>query len=230
MKDKLVSDFERVLPKIVYDYTTDISRRSSKGIAVGFTSGSPGFCGIPVAEAETQSNWEIEPNLGRRIEGLRRTVYLVGTSEEGVGMAGRLMYLVDTNIWLELMLEQAKSEEVARFLGLIPSNKLHISDFSFHSICVILTRLKRTSLLLDFVQDVFVNRAVTLVSIKPQDTQELVDAMAKYNLDFDDAYQFVAAAEYGLTLVSFDSDLDATAMGRRRPAEVLADLKPADPD
>lgn len=75
------------------------------------------------------------------------------------------MYLVDTNIWLERLLGQAKSDEVGQFLDQTPPNQLHITDFAFHSIGVILTRLKRKIVLLDFVQDVFVNGAVTLMSL-----------------------------------------------------------------
>ncbi len=63
------------------------------------------------------------------------------------------MYLVDTNIWLERLLGQAKSDEVGQFLNHIPSNQLFITDFAFHSICVILTRLKKKVPLLDFVQN-----------------------------------------------------------------------------
>ncbi len=138
------------------------------------------------------------------------------------------MYLVDTNIWLERLLGQSKSDEVGQFLDHIPSNQLFITDFAFHSICVILTRLKRKASLLDFVQDVFANGAVTLVSIKPEETQSLVDAMDKYKLDFDDAYQYVAAEQNDLIIVSFDSDLDGTARGKKTPAEILTAQKAAD--
>lgn len=71
------------------------------------------------------------------------------------------MYLVDTNIWLELLLGQAKSPEVGQFLDQIPSDQLYVTDFAFHSICIILTRLKRKAALLDFVRDVFVDGSVT---------------------------------------------------------------------
>jgi predicted nucleic acid-binding protein len=40
-------------------------------------------------------------------------------------------------------------------------------------------------------------------------------------LDFDDAYQYVAAEKRDLTLVSFDSDFDRTRRGRKTPGEVL---------
>jgi predicted nucleic acid-binding protein len=132
------------------------------------------------------------------------------------------MSLADTNIWLERLLGQAHSDEVGQFLDQIPSNQIFITDFAFHSICVILTRLQSKAILLDFVQDVFVNGAVTLVSIKPEETQSLVSAMDKYNLDFDDAYQYVAAEQNNLVIVSFDSDLDRTVRGKKTPAEILA--------
>lgn len=52
----------------------------------------------------------------------------------------------------------------------------------------------------------------------------LVEQIARlFRLDFDDAYQYVAAEEYGLTLVSFDADFDRTERGRKTPAEVLSE-------
>lgn len=131
------------------------------------------------------------------------------------------MYLVDTNVWLERLLNQERSDEVGLFLGQVPARDLSVTDFTFHSICLILTRLTRAEVLLDFVQDVFVDGAVNLISIKPSDTRALVDAIDKYKLDFDDAYQYVATEENGLTLVSFDSDFDRTDNGKKTPAEIL---------
>ena len=131
------------------------------------------------------------------------------------------MYLVDTNIWLERLLGQAKSDEVGQFLGQISSNQLFITDFAFHSIAIILARLKRIAALLDFVEDVFVNGSVGIISIKPEDTKSLIEVMDKYNLDFDDAYQYVAAEQNDLIIVSFDSDFDGTARGKKTPAEIL---------
>src|SRR6185369_7707254 len=131
------------------------------------------------------------------------------------------MYLLDTNIWLERLLGRAKSDDVGRFLSAVPSDQLFISDFAFHSICVILTRLKQTSVLLDFVEDVFINGDVAIVSIKPAETKELTDAIDQYRLDFDDAYQYVVAEHNSFVMVSFDSDLDKTPIGRKTPEDIL---------
>ncbi len=132
------------------------------------------------------------------------------------------MYLVDTNIWLERLLAQAKSDEVRDFLDRVPASELFITDFAFHSICVVLTRLKKETALLKFVEDVFVDGAVTLVSVPPEETGSLIDTMSKFNLDFDDAYQYVAAEKQGLVIVSFDADFNQTARGKKTPAEILA--------
>ena len=43
----------------------------------------------------------------------------------------------------------------------------------------------------------------------------------KFNLDFDDAYQYAVAAKYELQLISFDTDFDRTERKRKEPIEVL---------
>ena len=43
----------------------------------------------------------------------------------------------------------------------------------------------------------------------------------KFQIDFDDAYQYVAAAKHGYTIISFDDDFDRTDRGKRTPASVL---------
>ena len=131
------------------------------------------------------------------------------------------MYLVDTNVWLERLLNQDRSDEAGRFLKQVSDRDLFVTDFTLHSICLILTRLAQREVLLDFIQDVFVDGAVNLVSIKPSDTLFHVDAIDKYKLDFDDAYQYLAAEQNGLILVSFDADFDRTQKGKKTPAELL---------
>ena len=49
----------------------------------------------------------------------------------------------------------------------------------------------------------------------------LVGAMQRFNLDFDDAYQYAVAERYGLTIISFDSDFDRTERSRKTPEDLL---------
>jgi predicted nucleic acid-binding protein len=138
------------------------------------------------------------------------------------------MYLVDTNVWLERLLNQDKSDEVGRFLSQVSARDLSVTDFTFHSICVILTRLAKNEVLLDFVQDVFIDATVKLVSLTPDETRAVIDTIDMYKLDFDDAYQYVAAERNELTLISFDSDFDKTDKGKKTPADVLRENEPGD--
>ena len=130
------------------------------------------------------------------------------------------MYLVDTNVWLERLLNQEKSEEVRHLLDTIPSENLYITDFSFHSIGVILCKLSKMETLTRFVQDIFIDGAVNLISLKPEDAHQLVDIINQFRLDFDDAYQYVASEKYNLTIISFDIDFDHTERGRKTPKEI----------
>ena len=131
------------------------------------------------------------------------------------------MYLVDTNMWLERLLDQTRSDEVGDFLDRTPTEHLFVTDFTLHSIGVILSRLSHRQALLRFVQDAFIDGAVGLLHLVPEDTEFLVGVMEQFNLDFDDAYQYVAAEKHDLTLVSLDSDFDRTQRGRKTPLQIL---------
>ena len=131
------------------------------------------------------------------------------------------MYLVDTNVWLERLLDQEKSCEVGCFLDQISSDQLFITDFSFHSIGIILSRLNRLDTFLQFVRDAFIDGDVSIICLGPEDMAKVVDAMQRFNLDFDDAYQYAVAERYGLTIISFDVDFDRTERGRKMPKDLL---------
>lgn len=134
------------------------------------------------------------------------------------------MYLVDTNVWLERLLDQARSGEVGSFLDSISSEHLFITDFAFHSISVVMSKLNRGDALLRFVQDAFIDGSVALIHLEPEDTQSILNVTERFNLDFDDAYQYTAAEKYNLTIVSFDSDFDRTERGRKTPGEIVKAL------
>ena len=100
-------------------------------------------------------------------------------------------------------------------------DQMGITDFSLHSIGVITTRLKRPDIFTIFLNDICIEGAVSIITLNPEHLQKLVHSMALHHLDFDDAYQFTAVNEYGLILVSFDTDFDRTPIQRRTPKQVL---------
>ncbi len=134
------------------------------------------------------------------------------------------MYLLDTNIWLERLLGQPQSAVVGQLLNRVPLTQIVMSDFTFHSLGVILDRVGLRQIFTLFVQDVLIDGNIALVSLAPMAMYRTVAIMDRFDLDFDDAYQYVAAERVGARMVSFDAHFDQTDQGRLTPAQVLAGL------
>lgn len=64
------------------------------------------------------------------------------------------------------------------------------------------------------------NAGVSMVALFVGEMEAVIQAARQFNLDFDDAYQYAVAEQYGLTLVSLDADFDRTERGRRTPDQV----------
>jgi uncharacterized protein len=86
------------------------------------------------------------------------------------------MYLLDTNVWLELLLNQTRAPEVSQLLKALNSSDLALSDFSLHPICVILGRTQRLTLLEQFVTDLFVQAQTALVALSGAEVQSVTKA------------------------------------------------------
>jgi predicted nucleic acid-binding protein len=127
------------------------------------------------------------------------------------------MYLLDTNILLELLLNQKKAGDVDRLLANIPARNLYLTEFS-------LVRKKKNEAFVLMVQDLIEKAGINVLRLLPSDMQDVANHAQSFNLDFDDAYQYAVAEKYSLTVVSFDSDFDRTARGRKEPAEIVPRL------
>ena len=136
-------------------------------------------------------------------------------------MALKVRYLVDTNIWLERLLDQEKSEIVFRFLDSTPKNQIYISDFTLHSIGVILTKLKRYDTLDKFVRDLFINGQIEQVNLDSNDFVDLIQNIKDHNLDFDDAYQLTVSQKYDMTILTFDKDFNIKGINKKSPEEII---------
>ncbi|MFA7240603.1 MAG: PIN domain-containing protein [Sulfuricellaceae bacterium] len=111
--------------------------------------------------------------------------------------------------------------EQLRYLILLPTAELAISEFAVCSIGLILTRLDKPDIWRAFVTDVLENGAVRRIALDPTSLREMMVARQQFRLDFDDAYQYVAAQQFGLVLISFDTDFDKTFLGRKSPEDIL---------
>lgn len=145
-------------------------------------------------------------------------------------METKVRYLVDTNVWLERLLDQEKSEIASRFFSLISIEDLFVSDFSIHSIGVILSRLKKFEVFEKFIDDLFVNGQIEQLSLDPNDLLDVISNIQKFNLDFDDAYQLSVSQKYDLVIVTFDKDFNTKGIRKNTPEEIIQQLGTTDWD
>jgi predicted nucleic acid-binding protein len=85
------------------------------------------------------------------------------------------MYLVDSNIWLELLLKQQAAAEAQAFFERVDTSELAITEFSLYSLGIILTRLGSDDLFADFLADTMQASGVTLVRLDPSDLRQLLE-------------------------------------------------------
>jgi hypothetical protein len=133
------------------------------------------------------------------------------------------VYLLDTCILLEYLLDQAKADEVEKLLLGASDVPMAVTEFSLYSIGINMLRQKLADRFIEFVDDVLVAGQVRLLRLGLPDMAVIAEAARRFGFDFDDAYQYVAAEKHALTLVSFDADFDRTDRGRRTPADVLGE-------
>ena len=96
-----------------------------------------------------------------------------------------------------------------------------MTDYSLHSIGLLLFRRKQHEAFQSFVGDVLLNGGIGLLSLSYGEMERVISASQKFGLDFDDAYQYAVSASRDLALVSFDADFLRTDKGRQTPLEIL---------
>nr|VFK42430.1 MAG: Predicted nucleic acid-binding protein, contains PIN domain [Candidatus Kentron sp. SD]VFK48242.1 MAG: Predicted nucleic acid-binding protein, contains PIN domain [Candidatus Kentron sp. SD]VFK80607.1 MAG: Predicted nucleic acid-binding protein, contains PIN domain [Candidatus Kentron sp. SD] len=113
------------------------------------------------------------------------------------------MYLFDTNIFLEILLSQEKSADCKKALNKYIGH-IYISDFSLHSIGVILFRHGKGKIFNNFSADVL--SKIDIVTLSKESYGKLSEFEDKCHLDFDDAYQCGIAEEWDLAIITMDKD------------------------
>jgi hypothetical protein len=127
------------------------------------------------------------------------------------------MFLLDTNVFLEWMLDRERADDVQALLERIDPSDLAISDFSLFSIGIIYSRHGRFRDYLTFLDQDILEKGIRVTPLPLESHGIMVEAAERYRLDFDDAYQYALASLYGLRLVSFDHHFDRTDEGRLEP-------------
>lgn len=132
-----------------------------------------------------------------------------------------MTYLVDTNIWLEVLLAQEREDEAHDFFTRLPGSQLAITDFSLFSIGIVLTRLGKDEVFRALLTDIEMT-GVHLLGLALSELVRVLEVRGRFTLDFDDAYQFAVAEMHERTIVTFDQDFDKTERAIR-PGQARAE-------
>jgi hypothetical protein len=93
------------------------------------------------------------------------------------------MYLVDTNIFLESLLEQEKALLVNSFFQKVEVSDIFITEFSIYSIGLVLVRQRKFETFDQFIDEVI--KEVSVIRLEPKELKILSEIAAKHGLDFE---------------------------------------------
>ena len=112
----------------------------------------------------------------------------------------------DENPEIVAHMESLKAIKKVKAKKLISDNlgELYISDFSLHSIGVILINQKKFNIFKIFLNDITPH--ITVLSLPLSKYTELTEIAEKHGMDFDDSYQALIAKENDLSILTMDND------------------------
>jgi predicted nucleic acid-binding protein len=132
-------------------------------------------------------------------------------------------YLVDANVWFQGILGREFAADVASLLTSTPEGFIATTDFALHSVGIRLAPIRYEGYR-QFLEDM-INRRIDTLHLPASDLQEVLRLMRQHRLDFDDAFQYLAAERFNLRIISFDTDFDHTPRGRLTPSQALSEIQ-----
>lgn len=133
------------------------------------------------------------------------------------------MYLVDTNIFLEVMLRQTRKDECKAFLNLLKTgtSRGFVTDFSLYSMIIILNGLSRGGQLKVFLSSLSAYQGIAVYRNTLRDMLDALEIRTKKGLDTDDSIQYSAARSLKVeAIISFDRHFEGLEIPRMEPAEI----------
>ena len=139
---------------------------------------------------------------------------------------GKETFVIDANIFLELLLEQERANECGALLNLLEEGKIHgaVTAFSLYGTEIILESRNSRHKIIRFLDLCAQSEAIEILYTNPNEEQEIFRIAEKIGLDIDDAHQYWAAKKLNARFVSFDKDFDQTDLKRYEPDEILKEL------
>ncbi|MBI4258221.1 MAG: type II toxin-antitoxin system VapC family toxin [Thaumarchaeota archaeon] len=137
------------------------------------------------------------------------------------------MHLIDTNIFLEVLLSQERSSECKSLLSAVKSGRIQaaVTDFSIYSIMISMANFKKTEELKIFLSSLSGYRGLQIYRCTASDMITATEITTRTKLDIDDAIQYSSArAMSARSIISFDRHLDGLEAPREEPSQTIKDL------
>lgn len=132
------------------------------------------------------------------------------------------MFLIDANVWIESHFSLTRGEEANEFLHGVRASCQHVADITLHSVGILFRRHRRLDKWSNWLSDLQLEPPNPIVMLTLHQMAQIPAVAQRWQLDFEDAYLHVAANEFTLDIVSFDTDFDRTERGRLTPGQALA--------
>ncbi len=111
------------------------------------------------------------------------------------------MFLVDSNVGMQVLRDRAQATEAQRFLTSTPPERMFVTDFTVYFIGILLHRYGQLDRHEAFPQQSRVGDPIRLLRAAVADLLRIPEVCKRQRLDFDDAYRYLVARRHGLTLV-----------------------------
>jgi predicted nucleic acid-binding protein len=138
------------------------------------------------------------------------------------------MYLVDTNIFLEVLLQGPRKDECTGFLNLLKDGKKGgiITDFAVHSIIVIMGNHNKFKELKIFLTSLTAYKGLHVYNTSLADEIFATEIATEQKMDMDDALQYsIAQAIKAEAIMSFDKHFNNLKIPRMEPNQTQKPIK-----
>ncbi|HZX34316.1 MAG TPA: type II toxin-antitoxin system VapC family toxin, partial [archaeon] len=107
------------------------------------------------------------------------------------------MYLIDTNVFLELLLGRKKAEECEKLFNALEEKRMSAiaTHYSIYSICLYCARNNMAGAAKTFLKYLAGLENLEVINTTVEDDIKIIGTMAETGLDFDDSLQHYTAKE-----------------------------------
>lgn len=138
---------------------------------------------------------------------------------------GPLMLFIDTNIFLEYLLERKNWEQCKELFKKIERGEVNAitSGFCIHTIELFMLAHKKETELKEFLIQMANLEKLLIYHTMLVDEIKIISNLGKNNLEFEDALQYHVARQFKCkAIISFDSHFDSLEIPRKEPKEITA--------